>query len=347
MSDNYIFNSPSIKTEETNTKVLNIWPGKGDEYSRVNILDLLYSIDKNLQYPFKLSDDNELVNATPAVGWFNASSLKDGVIKINGISFNANDEEGNNIGEKFVNLLNNSDGSPVDAELEIKGDKASGWFAPKFLTDKTIIINNVEYVIEEEIELEAHAIKFNELINTDENCPVLSEVIGDRVYLTAKEIGSAGNDITIARKSATSIENAQWANDVIEEETTTLKNGNGPIYIVHLTAWRAGEEGNSITLGYETEPVVENGETWASGDKLTGGADEYYQISISEGNIYLPAKTICPISKKENLAVPAENYSGYVILELLRDAEGNISYHYNVTRDLEENGFTTIYPTEI
>jgi hypothetical protein len=82
MSDNYIFNSPSIKTEETNTKVLNIWPGKGDEYSRVNILDLLYSIDKNLQYPFKLSDDNELVNATPAVGWFNASSLKDGVIKI-------------------------------------------------------------------------------------------------------------------------------------------------------------------------------------------------------------------------------------------------------------------------
>ena len=87
MSDSYIFNSPSIKTEEVNTKTLNIWPGGEQEDLRVNILDLLHSLKKNLQYPFKLVDDNGLTPASAATGWFNASSLTDGIVKINGIFF--------------------------------------------------------------------------------------------------------------------------------------------------------------------------------------------------------------------------------------------------------------------
>ena len=344
MSDSYIFNSPSIKTEEVNTKTLNIWPGGEQEDLRVNILDLLHSLEKNLQYPFKLANDNELTPASAATGWFNASSLTDGIVKINGISFNINEVEGEHIGEKFVNLLNTSDGSPVDANYETITETAHGWFIPGFLTDSIIIINGTEYVADN---AESFEQGFVNVINADENCPVVAKVAGGKVYLDAKETGKIGNSITIARKSPTNPADTPWANNGTVGDSTTLEGGIGPIYIVHLTALNKGEVGNSITLSHEADPVVEYTPEWASGETLTGGSDEYYSVSIGEGNVYLPAKTICAISEKSNLLIPTENYSGYVVLELMRDGEGNISYRYNIAHNLEEDGFKIIYPTEI
>lgn len=239
MEETYIFNTHNVKTNNINTKEVLIHPGYGDEQYRVNILDLF----EESVYPFKVQlDKNNLVDGTFATGWFDAAAIQDNKIKLDGVEYDASAATGENIGEKFVNIINNDEAAPVTASLEI------------------------------------------------------------------------------------------------------LEDGASVKYIVNLTSKVPGDEGNLITFEPVTEVTAEN---WASGNALTGGTDGYYVCSINDGNIYLPGKMICNISKKKNFQIPSDYAEGQIILQVIRDGKGDIFYKYKVVEDITEEGYNVVIPEEM
>jgi hypothetical protein len=118
MVETYIFNAPSIKTEEANAKTIYVWPRTPDSNERVDILDLITS--DNCIYPFKVTTANE-VGATYATGWFMPNNMANNVIKINGTSYTVTPEGEETATQAFVRYINDPKFLPLTASEE--GDK--------------------------------------------------------------------------------------------------------------------------------------------------------------------------------------------------------------------------------
>jgi hypothetical protein len=260
MAETYIFNTSNVKTEELNTKKISIYPGYGNESERVDLLSLF----QEYSYPFKVEyDRNNLVEGVYASGWFNASALTDGKIKLNGVEYNSNNGVGNNIGEKFADVINKEEYAPVTATSSFKEAVAAyGWFVPQYLSDKTIIIDNVEYVLET-TQITSIATLFVDYLNSISTCPVSASLAGNRVSITAKTSGASGNNITIACKG-------EPTNSGVLSGST-LEEGEDSAYIVTLTAKDIGEEGNTVFIESVAAPSIDN---WYSGEELSGGRVE-------------------------------------------------------------------------
>jgi hypothetical protein len=336
MSETYFFNTHNVKTDELNAKNILIKPKSSSDEGRVNILDLF----ENSDYPFKVNFlNNEYIEGTYATGWFSASALSDGKVTLNGIVYSATDGEGENIAEKLADAINKDEYAPVTAESEIvEAESAIGWFKPETLTDYTIVIAGVPYTLENP-DLYDIVQDFANYLNSIEDCPVTAETTGNVIDLTAKTPGAAGNEITLGYLSQPSVET--WASG------DTLVGGIDTTYYVNLTAKDIGDEGNTVTIGYEKLPVLSEDEDWSSGETLSGGYNGYYNCVISDGNVYLPGKTICPIARKYNLRVPGETFNGYITLQVERDPDGEIVYQYKVINDVEEEGYNIVQATEI
>lgn len=115
---------------------------------------------------------------------------------------------------------------------------------------------------------------------------------------------------------------------------------------VILTAKEAGESGNLITIGYKAEPNPNDG-SYSSGPTLSGGVDGGLRVSVSAGTIYLPHNEVVIIPQKEDLIIPDDGNRYYVLLNVVRNSDGTISYRYDITNNLNEYGYNVITPIEI
>ena len=111
-----------------------------------------------------------------------------------------------------------------------------------------------------------------------------------------------------------------------------------------LVAKEPGEDGNEITLGYVSEPNLNDG-TFSNGDTLEGGKDERTIVDIMPGTVYLPSNVIANIPKKEGLEVKSDEVD-YIILTLKRSAHGTISYKYSVAKETLGENYIIVEPLE-
>lgn len=114
MNETFVFNAPTIKTEETNVKQLYIWP-RDEEDSRVDILDLINA--EEYYHPFKVTV-GDYVEAAPATGWFVPDLLVDNTILINGIAYQIIPTENKTNVELFNELINTSEIIPVRSTID-------------------------------------------------------------------------------------------------------------------------------------------------------------------------------------------------------------------------------------
>lgn len=115
MVETSIFNAPSITTTDIDIKNLYIWPRTQSHDERVNILDLITTDD--YYYPFKVQN-NGLVEAEYATGWFIPSKAVNNTLYLNGTAYSVELEEGENLVDAFVTFINESDYLPITAKAD-------------------------------------------------------------------------------------------------------------------------------------------------------------------------------------------------------------------------------------
>ena len=139
---------------------------------------------------------------------------------------------------------------------------ASGWFIPSLLTDNKIAIDGIEYT---SISADSLELGFVNSINSIESCPVtarmedvstdrdeIEEYAGLRVFLTAKELGEEGNEITLSCVAAPN------PNDDSYRSGETLADGKDTRTIVEVMPGTVYLPSNTIANIPKKENLIVN-----------------------------------------------------------------------------------------
>ena len=158
---------------------------------------------------------------------------------------------------------------------------------------------------------------------------------------------------------------ASTSKDVNNNTQSNLFNSrnntfNGSLFIFAETknygaVKRSGKEdptGVIHVIFYKTEASLTYGNSDTSNNfsfKTYGSYDDEGNltgVSISSGNVFLPYNQIVQIPGKENISVTPSDETQYLVLDIFRDGNGDITYKYSI-KSKDEMGYTIKTATEL